>query len=236
MRINKFRNRVFQPVPTSISNKCDSTPHLSFSNKRNIQNCRNKFWISQQPLEKIISSALQSTPQKTSNKVSSMGFLKVLQSWGISTQHQKQKQGRSGLTLTQAWHQSHQPTQKMPVQTSPPLGAGTSMWQCQEVLRMVGYWGSELQEQGKIKTEAGLARPPIWEWHHKITASVPLQLCTTKKGVTVIDSSKHTQTLPRIPKNLLSNNAKRKTRTREMDNKKEALGVPVLERTVLRLH
>lgn len=62
----------------------------------------------------------------------------------------------------------------------------------------------------------------------------PLQLCTTKKGVTVIDSSKYTQIPPRIPKNFVSNNAKKKkSRTREMGNKKEALGIPALERTVL---
>lgn len=34
MRIKKFRHQVFQPVPSSISNKCDNTPILSFSNKK----------------------------------------------------------------------------------------------------------------------------------------------------------------------------------------------------------
>lgn len=37
MRINKFRHQVFQPVPSSISNKCDSTSNLSFITERNIQ-------------------------------------------------------------------------------------------------------------------------------------------------------------------------------------------------------
>lgn len=111
--------------------------------KRNTQNCRNKFWISQQPLEKTISSALQITPQKTSNKSESEhhglsegpAVLRYLHT-------SPETQGRSGVTLTQAWHQSHQPIQKMPAHHLPWELAP----QCDSASRFLKQWDTEENE------------------------------------------------------------------------------------------
>lgn len=84
------------------------------------------------------------------------------------------------------------------------------------------------KSRGKSEQEQPLPDLPPGVTPQNHCLSLPLQLCPTKKGVTVIDSSKYTQIPPRIPKNFVSNNAKRKSRTKEMGNKKEALGVSVL--------
>lgn len=155
MRIKKFRHQVFQPVPSSISNKCDSTSNLISSNKKEHTNCRNKFWISQQPLEKIIFSAPHIISQKTSDKSES-------EQHGLSECHTVLRYLHTSPETEARKIRTHFDTglaleppanPKDASKASSPLGASTSMWQCQQVLMTVGYWGSEVgcKSRGKSK-------------------------------------------------------------------------------------
>lgn len=170
MRIKKFRHQVFQPVPSSISNKCDSASNLISSDKKEHTKCRNKFWISQQPLEKIIFSAPLIISQKTSNKSES-------EQQGLSECHTVLRYLHTSPGTEARKIRTHFDTGLALEPPANPKDASISIislgsWRLNVTMPAGSYdsgilrkW-SVLQELGEIKAGADLARPPTWEWHH----------------------------------------------------------------------